>query len=398
MLCKLCNNECLALAKLGKQPLANKYPKDNEAIKKEIFWELNAMICSNCYAGQISEIVDRKHLFEDYYYLSSVNKELANHFNSLAQKIKKNKFVLDIGSNDGVLLRPLKKLGVKCLGIDPSINVAEIANKEGLKTLVGFFDESKVMEITKEYGKPDVIVAASVFTHIEDPCSFVKNLNNLIDDNGTIIIEIEYLMNIIKKYQFERFYFDRPFYYSINSLEYIFSREGLQIHDIENIEPHGGSIRVFISKKNSNHKINSVVSYMLNNEKLFLNKTKISSFQKKIDNFSGELFNKLKEFSEKKLMVCGFGAPARLATITNFAKINDNLIKYVIDDSPLKSGKLSPGMSIPIKSREFMEKNPPDIIVVFAYEYFDSIYNFTNKFKVDHYQPIPFKLLKKAKQ
>ena len=158
-------------------------------------------------------------MFKDYYYLSSVNDKLVNHFKKLAYKIRKSKFVIDIGSNDGILLKPLKDMGVKCLGIDPSINVGKIANKKGLNTIIGFFDKKIIKKILKTYQKPDVLVASSVVTHLKNPKEFAKNIKSLLMKDGIFILEIEYLYNFIKNLEFERFYFDRPFYYSVKSID-----------------------------------------------------------------------------------------------------------------------------------------------------------------------------------
>ena len=196
MFCKLCNSKCNLLADLGQQPLANKYPKNDEEMSQEKFWNLKAFICSECFCGQLNEIIDRSEMFEDYYYLSSVNHELKQHFISFAEKLSNFKFVLDVGSNDGILLRPLKKSGIKCLGIDPSINVGEIANKEGLETIIDFFNKESANFIEENYGKPDAIVASSIFTHLEEPKDFISCLEGLISDEGTVFIEIEYLTNL----------------------------------------------------------------------------------------------------------------------------------------------------------------------------------------------------------
>ena len=139
MKCKLCNSDCNLLADLGQQPLANKYPSNDQEISKENFWHLQALICDKCFCGQLNQIIDRSEMFEDYYYLSSVNHELNEHFKTFANYLSKFKFVLDVGSNDGILLRPLKENGIRCLGIDPSVNVGKIANDEGLETIVDFF-------------------------------------------------------------------------------------------------------------------------------------------------------------------------------------------------------------------------------------------------------------------
>ena len=212
------------------------------------------MICKDCFCGQLNQIIDRSEMFEDYYYLSSVNPELQEHFNVLAEKLKKHDFVLDIGSNDGILLRPLKKLGVNCLGIDPSVNVGKIANDEGLETIIDFFTAKSAKKIIENYGHPDAIVASSIFTHLEEPKDFIEALYNLISSDGNIYIEIEYLSNLIKNFQFERFYFDRPFYYSVTSMKQIFKEKGLSLTEVEKISPHGGSLRLTFSKESANKK------------------------------------------------------------------------------------------------------------------------------------------------
>ena len=140
MKCKICDsNKISEVIDLGKQPLANKYPKNKNEKLKEKKFNLKILFCKNCKSAQIKKIIDRKYLFEDYYYLSSVNNKLKKHFEKLAKTLQKYKFVVDIGSNDGVLLKPLKKLKIKAIGVDPSINVGKIANERGLKTFIGFF-------------------------------------------------------------------------------------------------------------------------------------------------------------------------------------------------------------------------------------------------------------------
>ena len=173
MKCKICGaNNISQVVDLGKQPLANKYPKNRNEIIKEKKFNLKILFCKKCKASQIKKIVDRRILFEDYYYLSSVNKKLKEHFENLSFKLKKYNFVVDIGSNDGILLDPLKKLKINSIGIDPSKNVGEIANNKGLKTFIGFFDNRMIKKVLKEYQKPDLIVASSVVTHLKNPILF----------------------------------------------------------------------------------------------------------------------------------------------------------------------------------------------------------------------------------
>ena len=250
MKCKICNsNKISEVLDLGKQPLANKYPKNFTQIKNEKKFSLKILFCTFCKSAQIKKIVDRNLLFEDYYYLSSVNKKLRQHFENFSKKLTKYNFIVDIGSNDGILLKPLKKLKLNAIGIDPSINVGKIANDQGLKTYIGFFDKPIIKKILKNYTKPDLIVASSVVTHLDNPKKFAKNIKYFLKTGGDVIIEIEYLQNFIKNLEFERFYFDRPFYYSANSINVMFKNVGMSLYDIEKIQAHGGSLRCYI--KNS---------------------------------------------------------------------------------------------------------------------------------------------------
>ena len=394
MKCRICRSVKVSeVINLGKQPLANKYPKNKDEVKKEKKFNLKIIFCQSCRSGQIKKIINRNILFEDYYYLSSVNKKLKEHFEKLAIKLKRYDFVVDVGSNDGILLKPLKKLKVKSIGIDPSINVGKIANDRGLETYIGFFDRKIIKKILEKYDKPDLIVASSVVTHLENPIKFSKDIKNFIRKNGTLIIEIEYLQNFLMNLEFERFYFDRPFYYSANSINRLFKNVGMTLYDIEKIDVHGGSLRCFI-KNSLTPKITNRCKKILSDEKQNLNINSFKKFNKQIYLNSKILKDQLISFNKKGLNIIGYGSPARVSTITNVGKINSNLINYIIDDSPLKQNRYSPGMHIRILPRKNNINKNIDIVLVFAYEYFKDIKKYFKKIKVKFYKPIPFGTLR----
>tara|TARA_X000000950_G_scaffold229831_1_gene277853 strand:+ start:3380 stop:4561 length:1182 start_codon:yes stop_codon:yes gene_type:complete len=389
MKCKICGSANISqVIDLGKQPFANKYPRNKFEIFKEKKFNLKIFFCKRCKASQIKRIVNRKILFEDYYYLSSVNKKLKEHFENLSYKLKKYNFVVDIGSNDGILLEPLKKLKISSIGIDPSKNVGKIANDRGLKTFIGFFDNRMIKKILKEYQKPDLIVASSVVTHLKNPILFSKNIKEFIKKNGTLIIEIEYLQNFLKNVEYERFYFDRPFYYSANSVKELFKNVQMKLYDIERIDVHGGSLRFYI-KNSLDCKITKRCEKILNNEKQTLNLNTFKLFNKKIYQHSKYLKDQLIRFKRHNKIVIGYGCPARVSTITNFSKINSDLIKYIIDDSPLKQNRFTPGMHIKILPRKNNLSNI-NVVMVFAYEYFKDIKKIFKNKKVIFFKPIPF--------
>ena len=393
MKCRVCKSKNLKeVINLGKQPLANKYPKNNYEILNEKKYNLKVFFCTNCKAGQISKIIDRNILFKDYYYLSSVNKKLVEHFVSLSKKLTKYEFVVDIGSNDGILLKPLKRLKINSIGIDPSINVSKIANERGLKTFIGFFNKKIINKILKKYKKPDLVVASSIITHLKDPIDFAKNIKLFLRENGTLIIEIEYLLNFIKNFEYERFYFDRPFYYSANSIDRLFKDVGMSLYDIEKINIHGGSLRCYIKNSRDYTKTKRCVDILLE-EKNNLKVKKFNEFNQKIKELSKNFKNKLINLNKKNKFIIGYGAPARVSTITNVCDIDSNLIKYIIDDSPLKQNRFSPGKHISILPKKNNITKKIDIVIVFAFEYFRDIKENFKNCKVKFFKPIPFKKL-----
>ncbi len=373
MMCQLCGHDHpVEFLNLGKQPLANKYPVESQ-FASEKFFPLAIYFCERCKNVQLGTIVSRETMFEDYYYLSSVNAGLVRHFEKLAKKLSAAKFVVDVGSNDGILLKPLKELGVKAIGVEPSINVAKIANDLGLTTVRAFFDAGAAAEIEKAYGKPDVIVASSVFTHLENPHDFIDAVKGLLTEGGRFIIEVEYIGNILRLIQFERFYLDRIFYYSLTSLKHLFDAHGMDIVDVEAIEPHGGSLQVTIQRKELSAGGSDRVSTLLKEEEETLTVAKLKEFKNNVDTQIAAFRDLLGRYKSENVKVAGYGAPARVSTICNYGNIGPSLIDFTVDDSPLKYNKFTPGTHIPIVPKAHLDANPPDVIVVFAYEYFDDI-------------------------
>jgi len=391
--CTICGREMAKIFSLGNQPLANKYPASKDFFQKEIIEEMTVFYCDPCGYINVPCSIDRSVFFEDYYYLSSINRELVDHFQTLADEINKRnyKFVLDVGSNDGILLKPLKERGIRCIGIDPSENVSEIANAAGLETLVGFFDASSIKSIKSKYGHPDLVCASSVFTHLESPKDFFYTANDLLSDKGEILIEVEYLGDIIESLGFERFYFDRPHYYSVKSLKSLGEQAGFDLIRVERISPHGGSVRAIFARCGSSPEIDDSVHVFIGNEARLLNRLAINE---QFGLFSEEckiLREKLEEFKKAGINVGAYGCPARFSTITNFANIGPDLLPHVVDDSPLKSGRFSPGKHVPIVP--FSPSRRAEVYIVFAYEYIKSIREKVGDERAEYFKPIPFQLI-----
>lgn len=373
MKCQLCGHDHpVEFLNLGRQPLANKYPTTAQFATEE-FFPLAVFFCPRCKNVQLGTVISRERMFEDYYYLSSVNAGLVRHFEALARKLANAEFVVDIGSNDGILLKPLKDLGVTAIGVEPSINVSKIANDQGLTTICSFFDGAAAAEIERTYRKADVIVASSVFTHLEDPHQFIDAVKSLLTDHGRFIIEVEYIGNILRHIQFERFYLDRIFYYSLTSLAHLFDAHDMVVADLEHIEPHGGSLQVTIRRKGSGMIPSANVTKLLEEERESLTAGKLQEFKNNVDTQISALRELLTRHKTSNKKIAGYGAPARVSTICNYGKIGPSLIEFTVDDSPLKQNKFTPGTHIPIVPKAHLDSHPPDLLVVFAYEYFEDI-------------------------
>lgn len=379
--CNLCfKNTSFEFLDLGNQPMANKYPASLEAFKSEEFFPVKVLFCSNCKNIQLNTLVSRNTMFEDYYYLSSVNEELVRYCDELARrKFANANFVVDIGSNDGVSLKPLKEMGIKFLGVDPSINVGKIANDAGLDTLVAFFDGKTAQKIIKEHGKADVVTGLSMFSHLQDQHQFIEDVKTLMTDDGRFVVEVEYNSLMLKKMAFERFYLDRIFYFSVTSFEKLFQMHDMYLQDAEITEIHGGSLLITAQKKGHGKKPNPRVKRLMKQEIKDLSPKNVLNFGKEAKENVIALKKKLVEYKEKGLKIAGYGSPARVSTITNFGDIGPDLIDFIVDDSPLKQGRFSPGKHIPIVTNAYLQEHNVDVLVVFAYDYFNDIRKKLNK-------------------
>lgn len=371
--CNLCfKKKSFEFLDLGQQPMANKYPPSKKAFESEKFFSVKVFFCTNCKNVQLGTTVSRNEMFEDYYYLSSVNTELVRHYEEFAKTLKDAKFVVDIGSNDGISLKPLKEMGVKYLGVDPSINVGKLANDAGFETLVAFYDDETAQKIVRDYGKADVITGFSMFSHLQDQHQFIEDVKTLLTDDGRFIVEVEYNKLMLEKIAFERFYLDRVFYFSVTSFETLFQQHGMYLSDAEVTKIHGGSLRITAQKIGFGEP-STRVKQLMDDEAKNLTPELVSEFGNNAKIQITALKKQLKDYNSRGLTIAGYGSPARVATLTNFGDIGTDLIDFIVDDSPLKQGRFSPGKHIPIVSNEYLNKHRPEVLLFFAYESFEDI-------------------------
>tara|TARA_B100001996_G_scaffold382632_1_gene375007 strand:- start:179 stop:2725 length:2547 start_codon:yes stop_codon:yes gene_type:complete len=374
--CRCCGNKKLKrVISLGYQPLAN-----NLLLKKDQNTELYPLevnYCEKCHNCQLSVAVDPKKMFLNYFYLSSTSVSFKEHFKKAANKyIKefklnpKKSYIIDVGSNDGIGLQPFKDLKFKkILGIEPAKNLAKISNKKNIKTINSFLNQKSLKKIKKG---ADLILASNVFAHSDDLKNMANCMLKLINTNGTIIIEVQYLVKTLKDLTFDNIYHEHYNYWSLTSLNYFFKNISSKIYKAEIIDTHGGSIRIYVSKNKSIKIQNSVKKILKEEEKFGIKKFQTyKKFEEKILDIKKNVRNNINKLVSKHKNIVGYGSPAKATTALNFFGISKE-IKYIIEDNKLKHGKFIPGVKIPIISKRDLKENP-DCVLVLAWNFFDEI-------------------------
>lgn len=396
--CRVCGHGNLnKVISLGSMPPANAFLKKEELKAKEPSFPLEVYFCNNCAFVQLIDIVDPELLFRNYVYVSSTSPVFVEHFKELANNItarfnlQKDSLVVDVGSNDGILLKPFKELGMKVLGIDPAEKIAEMATKNGIETLPVFFDAKVAKEIVKSKGNAKIITATSVFSHVDDLDDFIDGVKELLADDGMFIIEVYYLKELIEKRLFDTIYHEHLSYFTLKTMMALMERLGMEVFDADKTDTHGGSLRVFVQKKNGNRKKTESIKDFLNEEekaKLYELST-YTKFAEKIERNKQALNKLLKDLKSEGRKIAGYGAPAKGNTLLNYFRIGTDLIDYIVDDSSWKQGLYTPGMHIPVVSSEHLHKNMPDYILILAWNFADSIINKISEFPISDMFIIP---------
>ena len=373
--CRCCGSIKLKrVLSLGYQPLANNLLDNKDEKFNEYPLELN--VCEDCFNCQLSVAIDSKEMFTNYLYQSSTTKSFREHFEKAAKKyidifnIHKDAYIIDVGSNDGIGLKPFLDLGYKNIqGIEPAKNLSDLANKKGINTFNGFLDDKAFNPIKNG---ADLILASNVFAHSDDLKSMAESMKKLLKPDGKIVIEVQYLMNTLQDLTFDNIYHEHTNYWSLTSLINFMSNLDLKIFDVEKISTHGGSIRVYVSKEKEIEVKKSVEEFLLAEEEYGIKKLDTYfEFGKKIESLKKQVVSNLKIIKKKYGKVVGFGAPAKASTALNYYNIKSE-IDFIVEDNDLKHGKFLPGVKIPIVSKDQIKENKSAILVL-AWNFFDEI-------------------------
>src|SRR3989338_392983 len=378
MKCRICGNEELKkFLSLGEMPLANSFVPKEDLSKKESAFPIETCFCSKCKLVQLNYVVPAEIMFKNYLYVSSTTATFRVHFAKIAEDIcesldlNKNSLAVDIGSNDGILLKGFRKMGVQTIGVEPATNIAAIAEKDGIETINDFFNADAVRQIISRKGHADVVTATNVFAHVNDIKALVGNVKLLLKKDGIFVIEAPYLVDMFEKMLFDTIYHEHLSYFSLTPLDYFFSSMGMEVFDVQKVDSHGGSLRVFVRKKEGKFEIRKSVGKMLEDEKNYgVNDFALyNKFANKVYGTRERLVGTLREIRRRGKIIAGYGAPAKGNTLLNFCNIGTEYIKYIVDDNPLKVGLLTPGMHIPVVGSQHLDQEKPDYILILAWNF-----------------------------
>lgn len=382
MRCRICQYKSEFVISFGKMPLANHFLK-KEDFDEEYFFELATMFCDRCKTFQLIEQPKPDKMFHDNYaFFSGTSKKMEAHFEHLAKYYQEKfitkpseSFVVELGSNDGIMLKHFSKKGIDHIGIEPSLNVAEVARQQGVNTISKFFDENLAKELYLRKGQADIISASNVMCHIPDLKSVAAGIKLLLKPNGVFVFEDPYLGDMIEKVSFDQIYDEHVYLFSANAVSNIFLPYGLELFNVERQTTHGGSMRYYLGHRAAHAREESVDSLFLyeKDKNLDIVET-FYNFSKNCVKKKKNLIHMLSELKEKNKRVVGYAATSKSTTVLNYCDIGPDLVEYISDTTPIKQGKFSPGMHIPVVPYERFKRDDPDYAILFAWNHETEIF------------------------
>ncbi len=358
---------------LGLAPHSNAYLTDGDLRKPERYYPLKVCVCEHCWLVQTSEHFRSEDIFTaDYAYFSGTSRTWVEHTSQYYKHIKhlmslnSDSFVVEIGSNDGCLLKHFFHGKIPCLGVEPTHSTAKAAERLGLTVLRDFFSEKLGCTLKHRYGLADLIIANNVFAHVPDIADFTRGLKAALKPDGMVTLEFPHLMRLISGKQFDTVYHEHFSYLSLNVVDKIFSNLGLRIWNVEELLTHGGSLRIYASHIENNDIVSGTVSNIIKEEIAFGLKdlNTYTKFQHDVDKIRDQLIRFLTKIKNDGKSVAGYGAAAKGNTLLNYAGVKADLLPYVCDASPSKQGKYLPGSQIPILDPSVLKERRPNYIII----------------------------------
>lgn len=380
--CRLCDSlDLTSVLSLTPTPPANAFVRESELDKEQICYPLELWFCQSCTHLQLLDVVDPELLFSDYVYVSGTSPVFVKHFQDYAHSIidfvcpAQDELIIDIGSNDGTLLRQMKDAGYQVLGIEPAKDIARQATESGIETINAFFNKDIALQILQTHGSAKIITANNVFAHMDDLRGVTEAIEILLEANGIFVFEVQYLLDLYQGTLFDMIYHEHLDYHSLQALLTFFQRCNMEIVRAERVSPHGGSLRCYVKKAGGEKAIDDSVETLLQLERsVGLDKADtFIAFGRDIDAKGQKLKNMLAGLKTGDKHIAAFGAPAKATTLMYHYGLDKRDIDFIVDDSPLKQGLYSPGLHIPVLPGKVLAERKVDYLLILAWNFAGSI-------------------------
>jgi hypothetical protein len=383
MNCRHCQKQLEHLfLDLGFAPPSNAYRSKEDLNKTELTYPLRIMVCDRCWLVQTEDFVDADEMFSpEYAYFSSTSSSWLDHasiYSSMIQKklsLNVDSFVIEVAANDGYLLKNFVEIGIPCLGIEPTKSTANAAKKMGIEIQCEFFGAKLAEELTEKGNQADLVIGNNVYAHVPDINDFTIGLKKILKPKGTITLEFAYLLTLIQKNEFDTVYHEHFSYLSLYAVKSIFESIGLKIYDVEELDTHGGSLRVYGCHMEASFDSTTRVNGQLQKEEDMglLELETYVHFQKQAERVKNKLLDFLNEQKMHGKSVAGYGAAAKGNTLLNYAGVKPDLLSFVCDAAPSKQGKYLPGSNIPIFLPDHIKAQKPDFILILPWNITEEI-------------------------
>jgi methylation protein EvaC len=378
--CLICERLIEPFLSFGKMPIANGF-LSAEQFAEEYFFELKVAFCENCRMVQLGELVERERMFhENYAFFSSTSTRMAQHFKEFASWVRgaflseADPFVMELGSNDGIMLQNFAEANVRHLGIEPSANVAAAARQKGVRTISQFFDEDLAKQILATDGPADAVLGANVMCHIPYIHSVFAGVKKLLKPRGVLAFEDPYLGDIVEKISYDQIYDEHAFYFSAESVSFLASLHELELVDVLPQNVHGGSMRYVLGHRGA-YPVSAAVD-RLREKEAALGLARPETYvrlRQSIEASRDQLRTMLEELSGAGHRVAGYAATSKSTTVTNYCGLSSRLVEFISDTTPIKQGKFSPGAHIPVRPYEEFKANYPDYGLLFGWNHAEEI-------------------------
>ncbi|MBF0285761.1 MAG: class I SAM-dependent methyltransferase [Magnetococcales bacterium] len=382
--CRLCGGRELGLAfALAPSPPANAFASAQRRGGQQRKFPLDLFFCRQCAHLQLLDVVDPRILFEEYVYVSSTSPVFVDHFRRLADEIlhrfpaPAGSLTLEIGSNDGALLRFFQQAGMTVLGVDPAVKIAAQATESGIPTLNAFFTPTLAREIRSDQGAAHYLLANNVCAHIDDLGAVLDGVRALLAPDGVFVFEVSYLADVVEKTLFDTIYHEHLDYHSVKPLIPFFRRHGLELIETWRVDSHGGSLRGVAQRAEGGRPVGASVGELVAlEEAMGLDRLEtFLQFAQRIETRKEQLTTLLRQWKQEGKSIAGYGAPAKAATLMHHFGLGPEMIDFIVDDSPWKQGLFSPGLHIPILPSSAIASEKPDAIVILAWNFAQPLLN-----------------------